>query len=140
MEEWRELVISEAQSWLGTPWHHEGRIKGKGVDCAMFVYEVFIKCNLIPRFELFEYSEQWALHRSEEKFLKVLERYGRQTNKSLPGNVIIFKYGRCFSHGGIIVNWPIIIHAFKHTGCVVYEDVLCSGFKNRKRLIYEVGL
>lgn len=27
-------VIVEARTWIGTPWVHQGRLKGVGVDCA----------------------------------------------------------------------------------------------------------
>ena len=30
----RLAVVAEAESWLGTPYHHEARIKGHGVDCV----------------------------------------------------------------------------------------------------------
>lgn len=26
-------AVTEALTWLGTPYHHQGRIKGVGVDC-----------------------------------------------------------------------------------------------------------
>jgi NlpC/P60 family putative phage cell wall peptidase len=30
----RSEVIEAARSWLGTPFHHQGRVRGVGVDCA----------------------------------------------------------------------------------------------------------
>ena len=30
----KEDVVREAKTWLGTPFHHQGRLKGVGVDCA----------------------------------------------------------------------------------------------------------
>lgn len=32
-----ERIVEEARSWKGTRFQHQGRIKGKGVDCAGFV-------------------------------------------------------------------------------------------------------
>ena len=29
-----ELIVAEARTWLGTRFHHQGRVKGVGVDCA----------------------------------------------------------------------------------------------------------
>ena len=28
-----QLAVAEALTWLGTPYHHQGRVKGVGVDC-----------------------------------------------------------------------------------------------------------
>ena len=30
----REQIVAAARGWLGTPFHHQGRLKGVGVDCA----------------------------------------------------------------------------------------------------------
>lgn len=29
----RERIVAEALTWRGTPYHHQGRVKGVGVDC-----------------------------------------------------------------------------------------------------------
>lgn len=26
-------IVTEARQWIGTPWHHQGRVKQVGVDC-----------------------------------------------------------------------------------------------------------
>lgn len=36
----REQIIRAARCWLGTPFHHQGRLKGVGVDCAGVIVEV----------------------------------------------------------------------------------------------------
>lgn len=36
----RAEFIAEARTWLGTPFHHQGRLKGVGVDCAGLVIGV----------------------------------------------------------------------------------------------------
>lgn len=64
-------IVSEARSWLGTPWHHMGdehavAIKGVCVDCAMLLVEVFKAAGLVPLgFDPRPYSMQWHLHRDE---------------------------------------------------------------------------
>ena len=30
----RARIVAEAMTWLGTPYHHRGKLKGIGVDCA----------------------------------------------------------------------------------------------------------
>lgn len=36
----REKLLEIARSWVPTPWEHQGRLKGVGVDCAGFIAEV----------------------------------------------------------------------------------------------------
>jgi len=33
-------VITEARTWIGTPFHHQGRIKGRGADCVGLIIGV----------------------------------------------------------------------------------------------------
>lgn len=42
----RTDIVAEARAWLGTPWQHQGRVKGAGVDCAGLVIEVARACGL----------------------------------------------------------------------------------------------
>ena len=51
-QEERERLVAEALSWLGTPYHHAGRIKGGGTDCGMLILQTFINVGLIPDTEV----------------------------------------------------------------------------------------
>ncbi len=42
----RNQIIEEARSYIGTPYHHQGRIKGVGVDCAGVVVGINTKFEL----------------------------------------------------------------------------------------------
>ena len=59
-------------------------------------------------------SSDWHLHRGEERYLGFLLARAREVAAPLAGDVILFKYGRCFSHGGIVtrVDPLTIVHAF----------------------------
>jgi cell wall-associated NlpC family hydrolase len=37
MSELQQRLVEEARSWAGTPFQHQGQLKGTGVDCAQFV-------------------------------------------------------------------------------------------------------
>ncbi|WP_436904878.1 hypothetical protein [Acinetobacter johnsonii] len=36
-----QLAVQEALTWLGTPYHHQGRVKDVGVDCGTLLCEVY---------------------------------------------------------------------------------------------------
>lgn len=44
----RAAVVSEARSWVGTPWMHQQRLKGAGVDCIGLIRGVFLGAGLQP--------------------------------------------------------------------------------------------
>ncbi|MDD5271077.1 MAG: hypothetical protein PHU14_00030 [Methylovulum sp.] len=131
----RQQIIDEATSWLGTPWHHAGKVKGAGVDCGQILIEIYAACGLIDRPAVDDYPRDWALHRDGERYLAVVERYCRPVAVPGPGDIVVYRQGRSFSHGGIVVGWPLIIHAQVGMGVVYAEgdqgDLVKQGRERR---------
>lgn len=123
----RARIIEEAKSWLGTPYHHMGRVKGAGVDCAMLLAEVYAAAGVIDHVESDFYPLDWHMHRDEELYLsKIFESkvaFETTQNNLLPGDVVLARFGWTFSHGAIVIEWPLCIHASIKTP-VSYVDVL----------------
>jgi NlpC/P60 family putative phage cell wall peptidase len=116
--EQRARVIAEARTWLRTPYHHQGRIKGVGVDCLMLLCEIYHAVGLVPFVDPGPYPRDWHLHRNEERYANGLFQYARQVDVALPGDVAIFKFGRCFSHGAILIGATEVIHSYLGQGVV----------------------
>jgi len=118
----REAVVAEADTWLRTPYHHMGRVKGGGTDCLMLLAAVYEAVGAIPPAAVPFYPPDWNLHRDAERYLEGVVRYARAI-EGPPGmgDVAVFKFGRCFAHGAIVVAWPRLIHAWHNAG-VVYAD------------------
>lgn len=117
----RQAIVAEARSWLGTRYHHNARIKGVGVDCAMLLAEVFERVGMVAHVEPGDYPPDWHMHRSEELFLGWLQRCGaRQTGAPSPGDVALFRFGRTFSHGAIVVDQDLqMVHAYIDRGVIL---------------------
>lgn len=117
----RDRVLTEALSWQGTPWHHQGRVKGVGVDCLMFLAEVYERAGVIPHADPGNYARDWHMHRSDELFMGGVLAYADEVETPEPGDVAIFKFGRCYAHGAIVVDWPTVIHSYNHVGVRLQE-------------------
>jgi cell wall-associated NlpC family hydrolase len=107
----RAAVVAEAHTWLRTPWHHNQAVKGAGVDCGRLLKAVYVATGAIDDFTLDDYPPDWMLHRDEERFLGVVLDHCAQVDTPLPGDMALWRYFRCFSHGGIVIGWPRLIHA-----------------------------
>src|SRR4051794_18561064 len=59
----RACVVREAESWIGTPFHHAARVKGAGVDCLMLLAEIYEHAGIAPHIEPSFYVPDWHLHR-----------------------------------------------------------------------------
>lgn len=44
----RADVVLEARRWLGTPWHHQARLRGVGADCGGLIGGVPVATGLLP--------------------------------------------------------------------------------------------
>lgn len=116
-EEARRLVVAEALSWIGTPYAPGGDVKGGGVDCGMLLVRVFVDTGLVPPFDPRPYPPQWHMHQVEEKYLGWVEQFATEVtdrSRPLPGDIIMFKFGKTFSHGAIVIDYPILVHAVPH--------------------------
>lgn len=118
----RQRILTAAVSWLRTPWHHRAQVKGAGVDCAQFPAAVYRDAGLIGEVDTGEYPPDWMMHRSEERFLEVVQRYADPVEAPLPGDLAVYMVGHCFSHGAIVIDWPRIIHASNRDRMVCYAD------------------
>lgn len=110
--EQRVAVVAEAQTWQGTPFHHLARVKGAGVDCAQLLIGVYHACGLIPAIDTGYYPPDWHFHRNEERYLEMLQQFCDPTEDPQPGDIAMFRFANCASHGAIVVAWPVVIHAY----------------------------
>jgi cell wall-associated NlpC family hydrolase len=121
-QEQRQAVVAETLTWLGTPYHHQGRLKGVGVDCAQILIAVYAAVKLINEFDTGYYPCDWMTHRSEERYLGFVSQYAHRVDSPQPGDIVLYRFGRCVAHGGIVVAWPTIVHAFAPERKVVLGD------------------
>lgn len=122
----REKVVEVAKSYLRTPYRHMGRVKGQGVDCLTLLAEVFTDAGLINRPEIEFYPQDFMHHRDVERYVEGLLQYAEEVEgEPQPGDIVLWKFGRVFSHAAIVVKWPQIIHA-KIGECVSLDDAEAS--------------
>ena len=110
----RAGVVRVARSFVGTPYHHMGRVKGAGVDCATLLAEVYYEAGLLSEPVAIEYYPMdWHLHRDEERYLRIVQRYCREIpeEQALPGDIVVYHFGRAWAHGGIVIN---VKNSFHH--------------------------
>lgn len=120
----RALVCERALAWLRTPYHHRARIIGVGVDCAQLPAAVYEEAGLIPHIAP-KYSGQWFLHHDAELYLEWVRPYAREIarEEARPGDLGIWRFGRTYSHGAIIIDPPLVVHALLAEGAVVLGDM-----------------
>lgn len=115
----RDDVVRVAREWTGTPFVHQGRVKGVGTDCIGLVIGVAWELGL-TQYEFNAYSQQ-----PDPRILlrEVSEQLRPVTYAdALPGDVLLFRWIREPSHFAILVDigeqWKMV-HAHRKVGrCV----------------------
>lgn len=134
----REDVVEISKTWIKTPYVAAGRVKGAGTDCGMFLMEVFEEAQLIPHTEVGFYVIDHHMHSSQENYLGWVRKYAVEVYRNpLPGDILLYKIGKCISHGAIVLDYPLCIHAHMGLGVVMF-DASQSHWKKRQSAVYSV--
>lgn len=134
--EMRAAVIAEAMTWERTPHHNGAQIKGVGVDCGRYPWAVYHACGLLPPIDdNLKYPPDFFLHSGREWYKSLADKFGHVIETPLPGDFVLYKIGRIYSHGAIIIKWPHIIHAWVRIG-VTQDDGTQGQLADRDKIFY----
>jgi hypothetical protein len=68
-----------------------------------------------------------------------VEALAESVETPLPGDIALFQFGRCVSHGALVIEWPLVLHAYIDHGAVVLTDVSKSAaLQERLRGFYSL--
>lgn len=134
----RRAVVAEALTWMGTPWHHRARVKGAGVDCIQLLVGVYHACGLCPDIDTGDYPRDWMLHRDEERLLAGLGQYAVEIESPGVGDIVVYRFGRCYSHAGIFTGPREIVHAYLEERAVLLGDADGGRLAGRERKFFSV--
>lgn len=135
-----EKLADAAMNWLGTPYVSGARVRGAGVDCGMLLLGAAEDAGLVARgsVSIAPYSNEWQLHHSEEWFYRYVARYARKIPLAdiRRGDILLYQYGRCISHGAIYEGEGRVIHSLVDQGVVLsdMDDVMFKDARGRSRL------
>ena len=136
-----ERIAKAATAWLGTPYVNNSMVKGVGVDCSYLLVAALLDSGVMKadNLQIENYSNEWHLHRSEEKYLKYVQQVADEVKEGAPleiGDFLLYQYGRCISHGAIYIGKGLVIHSFVDYGVIIskLDDVLFFDKKGRSRL------
>ena len=114
----REKICEAAHKWLGTPYAHHASLIGVGVDCARFPIAVYSEAGLIDAVDP-AYTRDWHLHRDAELYLDWVLKLGAveiDQKQARDGDLGLWRWGRTYSHGGILLAPDLLIHAVQDVG------------------------
>lgn len=128
-------IVETARQWLGTPFVHQGRVRGVGVDCGGLLLGVARDLGM-------EVDEPPAYSMSPDPDIiqTMLDRYCVRVDFSdiQPGDILWFSFAGEPRHVGIASDIGVI-HAWAKPGCVV-EHRLDEVWMHRLCAVYRVRM
>lgn len=114
-------VVAAARSWIGTPFHHQARLKGVGVDCAGLIIGVARELGVVaPEFDVGGYSrvpDGLSMLRYVEEHMQPV------AGEAQPGHVLLLRWHQAPQHLGVLGDYRhgglSIIHAAERAGQVI---------------------
>lgn len=131
-------IVRAAQRWVGTPYHHQGSLRGVGCDCLGLVRGVWRDVVGQEPERAPPYTPDWAEARGEETLLGAAQRHFVAADTIRSGSVIVFRWRASApaKHVGIAVSETRFIHAYDAAGKVV-EATLSAPWRRRLAAIFD---
>ncbi len=129
----RSSIVAEARSWIGTPYRHQGSLKGVGCDCLGLVRGVWRGVIGAEPERAPPYARDWAEASGDEAFARAARAHLVEIDpvQFLPGDVLLFRYAPRYpaKHAAIVTELEAMIHA--HDGARVCEVAVAPWWRRR---------
>lgn len=113
-----DTIIQAARGWIGTPFHHHGRVKNVGVDCLGLLIgvarELDLRDNqgiLLAGYDALDYGHL----PDEQRLYTALKQHCKGARKLREGLIALFEIDGSARHLGIIGEFNgdlTLIHAY----------------------------
>ena len=121
----RAAIVAVAQSWIGTPYHHQASLRGVGCDCLGLLRGVWREVIGPEPARVPPYRPDWALG-GEDTLLAAAELHLEPIAADLAevGDVLLFRWRGHLpaKHCAILTSEATMVHA--HDGASVAEVAL----------------
>ena len=116
-------VVSLARGWIGTPYRHQGAVKGIGCDCLGLLRglwgELYGEVAEMPG----PYTPDWAERGGGERLMAAADHFllpVRGIGSAVVGDVLVFRFrpGLPAKHCGVLEADGFFIHAYEQAGVV----------------------
>ncbi len=126
-------TVNAARACLGTPFHHQGRSPGTGLDCIGLLVVALTAAGFSVR-DRADYS----LRPDGKSLLAALDEHGaRRVSDIQAGDILVFCYDRQPQHVALATSADTMIHSFAPAGKVV-ETAIGVYWKRRLAAVYRI--
>jgi NlpC/P60 family putative phage cell wall peptidase len=129
----RAKIIAAARGWIGTPYRHQGALKGVGCDCLGLLIGVWRELGGGETGTIPPYTPDWAEALKREAFAEGLRAYLKEIDvaEARGGDMLLFRWRahQPAKHAGILTAPDRMVHAQERAS--VAEVALSAWWKRR---------
>ncbi len=134
MIEMGDRIVALAQSWIGTPYRHQGATKGVGCDCIGLIRGIWRELYGEEPEAVPPYAPDWAERSGEDRLVEAARRlFGRPLalDEAQPGDLLLFRWRPdcAAKHAGILAAPTHFIHAYEQA--TVTRSALVPAWRRR---------
>jgi NlpC/P60 family putative phage cell wall peptidase len=136
-----DRVVALARRWIGTPYRHQGSLKGVGCDCLGLVRGVYMEVTGTAAAAPPPYHPDWAERSGVDRLMDAARAHcGEpfQSDEMRPGDIVLFRWraGVAAKHAGILSGPDHFIHAYEPAG--VIESALVPSWRRRIAAVHRI--
>lgn len=130
-------IVARARAWIGTPYRHQGSLRGAGADCLGLLRGIWREMKGVEPEEVPPYTADWSDVGGGESLLQAARRNFLEISaaNASAGDALVLRmidFGVA-KHVGILARAPegyeTLIHAYSGHGVV--ESTLTPAWKRR---------
>lgn len=136
-----QRIVAAARGWIGTPYRHQGSLKGVGCDCLGLVRGVWAEVTGSPAQDPGAYAPDWAERAGCDRLLIAARLHCGDpvpVSEARAGDIILFRWrdGVAAKHAGILSSPDHFIHAYEAAG--VIESALVPSWRRRIAAVHRI--
>ncbi|MGK7652591.1 peptidase [Roseovarius sp. B08] len=131
----QDRIVTEARTWIGTPYRHQASCRGAGTDCLGLLRGIWRALYGREPETVPPYSMDWSEPSRDEVLWRAARRHLAPAPPApAPGDILLFRMrnGSVAKHLGIAASLgvrPTFIHAY--SGHAVVESPLSTPWQRR---------
>lgn len=134
MTELGEAMAAAARGCLGTPFHHQGRVPGQGMDCVGLVVVALRAVGVTVRDRT-----DYTLRPDGVSLEAALRAHGARPVAGIAaGDVLLFRFDGQPQHVALAVAGDRMVHAYAPAGRVV-ETVIGPPWRRRLLAVFRMA-
>ncbi|KQQ37829.1 peptidase P60 [Rhizobium sp. Leaf306] len=129
-----ERIVAVAETWIGTPYRHQGATRGIGCDCIGLIRGIWRELYGEEPEPVAPYAPDWAERGGEDRLLVAgIRLFGPAlgVGQMQPGDLLLFRWrpDTMVKHAGILAGPSHFIHAYEQMA--VTRSVLVPSWRRK---------